>query len=199
VATDFLFSKIYRPAFGPTQPPTQRVWGTFSGVKPPGREVDHSPPSSAEVKKEWSYISPPPYAFMTWTRTTILITFTYSIFSRTTAVKHWKWNLYLLRVRVRYFPHVATAPNGSGPPHCRGFTIIQTHHTGRTPLDEWSARSRDLYLTTHNTHKKQTSMPAAGFEIAIPASERPQTHTLDSATTGIGKSKRQEIKVTISV
>jgi hypothetical protein len=24
---------------------------------------------------------------------------------------------------------------------------------GRTPLDEWSARHRDLYLTTHNTHK----------------------------------------------
>jgi len=23
---------------------------------------------------------------------------------------------------------------------------------GRTPLDEWSARRRDLYLTTHNTH-----------------------------------------------
>ena len=26
---------------------------------------------------------------------------------------------------------------------------------GRTPLDEWSARSRDLYLTTHNTHNRQ--------------------------------------------
>ena len=25
---------------------------------------------------------------------------------------------------------------------------------GRTPLDEWSARRRDLYLTTHNTHHK---------------------------------------------
>jgi hypothetical protein len=23
---------------------------------------------------------------------------------------------------------------------------------GRTPLDEWSARRRDIYLTTHNTH-----------------------------------------------
>ena len=35
---------------------------------------------------------------------------------------------------------------------------------GRTPLDEWSARRRDLYLTTHNTHNRQTSMPQAGFE-----------------------------------
>jgi len=25
---------------------------------------------------------------------------------------------------------------------------------GRAPLDEWSARHRDLYLSTHNTHNK---------------------------------------------
>jgi len=30
---------------------------------------------------------------------------------------------------------------------------------GRTPLDEWSARRSDLYLTTHNTHNRQSSMP----------------------------------------
>jgi hypothetical protein len=34
------------------------------GVKRPGREVDHSPPASAEVKKMWTYTSTPPYAFM---------------------------------------------------------------------------------------------------------------------------------------
>ena len=28
---------------------------------------------------------------------------------------------------------------------------------GRTPLDEWSARRRDLYLTTHDTHNRQIS------------------------------------------
>jgi hypothetical protein len=63
----------------------------------------------------------------------------------------------------------------------------QTHTTlGRTPLDVWSARRRDLYLTAHNTHKKQTSTPPTGFEPAIPASERPQTHALDRAATAIG-------------
>jgi len=38
-------------------------------VKGPRREVDHSPPSNAEVKNEWSYTStpPPPYAFKAWT------------------------------------------------------------------------------------------------------------------------------------
>jgi hypothetical protein len=43
---------------------------------------------------------------------------------------------------------------------------------GRTPLDERSARSRDLYLKTHNTHNRQTSMPPAGFEPAILAGLR---------------------------
>jgi len=34
---------------------------------------------------------------------------------------------------------------------------------GRTPLDELSARRRDLYLTTHDTHNRQISMPPVGF------------------------------------
>jgi len=35
---------------------------------------------------------------------------------------------------------------------------------GRAPLSERSARRRDLYLTTHNTHYRQTSMTPVGFE-----------------------------------
>jgi hypothetical protein len=43
---------------GDTQPPIQWVPGALSlGVKRPGREADHSPPSSAEVKNAWSYTS----------------------------------------------------------------------------------------------------------------------------------------------
>jgi len=57
---------------------------------------------------------------------------------------------------------------------------------GRTPLDEWSARLRDLYLTTHNTHNRKTSMPPVGFEPTISADERPQTYILDRAATGTG-------------
>jgi hypothetical protein len=54
------------------------------------------------------------------------------------------------------FPNVATAPSGPGLSHCPGFTITLRHTTlGRTPLDEWSARRTDLYLTTHNTDKIQ--------------------------------------------
>jgi len=43
---------------------------------------------------------------------------------------------------------------------------------GRTPLDEWSARHRDLYLTTHDTHNRQISIPPVGFEPKISAGER---------------------------
>ena len=57
---------------------------------------------------------------------------------------------------------------------------------GRTSLDEWSARRRDLYLTTHNTHNRQTSMPPVGFEPTISAGERPQIYALDGAATGTG-------------
>jgi len=57
---------------------------------------------------------------------------------------------------------------------------------GRTPLDEWSALSRDFYLTTHNTHNRQTSMPPVGFEPMISAGERPQTYALDRAASGTG-------------
>ena len=57
---------------------------------------------------------------------------------------------------------------------------------GRAPLDERSARRRDLYLTTHNTHNRQTSMPPVGFKPTISAGERPQTYALDRAATGTG-------------
>ena len=58
---------------------------------------------------------------------------------------------------------------------------------GRTPLNEWSAHRRDLYLTTHNTHSRQTSMSPVGFEPTISAGERPKTYALDRAATGTGK------------
>ena len=34
---------------------------------------------------------------------------------------------------------------------------------GRTPLDEWSVRRRDLYLTTHNNHKPPCPPTCWGF------------------------------------
>jgi hypothetical protein len=58
---------------------------------------------------------------------------------------------------------------------------------GRTALDEWSACCTDLYLTTHNTHNRQTSIAPLGFKpTTISAGERPQTYALDRAATGTG-------------
>jgi len=39
---------------------------------------------------------------------------------------------------------------------------------GRIPLDKWSARRRDLYLTTNNTHNRQTTMPPGGIRTHNP-------------------------------
>jgi len=81
----------------------------------------------------------------------------------------------------------STAPGGPGPVHRWGFPITLRHITpGRTPLDEWSPRRRDLYLLTRNIRKRQTFMLPTGFELAIPADERPQTHALGRGATGIG-------------
>jgi len=45
-------------------------------------------------------------------------------------------------------------------PHCLGFVITLRHTTiGSSPLEEWSDRSRDLYLKINNTLKRLTSMP----------------------------------------
>jgi hypothetical protein len=51
-AGNFLFTTAPRTALGLTQPPIQWIPGALSlGIKRPGRETDHSPPSSAEVKE----------------------------------------------------------------------------------------------------------------------------------------------------
>jgi hypothetical protein len=57
-----IFSMLSRPVLGPTRPPIQRV----PGAKQQVREVDDSPPTSAEVKKMWIYTSTPPYDFIAY-------------------------------------------------------------------------------------------------------------------------------------
>jgi hypothetical protein len=52
---EIVFTTASRTALGP-----------FPGVKRPAREANHSPQSSAEVKKAWSYTSTPQYVFIAW-------------------------------------------------------------------------------------------------------------------------------------
>jgi hypothetical protein len=63
---NFHFSISSRPVLASTQPPMQWVPGLFffPGIKQQGCEAEHSPPTSAEVKKTWTYTSTPPYVFM---------------------------------------------------------------------------------------------------------------------------------------
>ena len=52
----FPFSKTVHTGLGPIQPPSQWL-SEFTRL---GHEADHSPPTSAEVKNQWSYTSTSP-------------------------------------------------------------------------------------------------------------------------------------------
>jgi hypothetical protein len=65
-----IFSLRHRVQTGSGSHPPSCPMGTGGAfppeVKRPGREANHSPPSSAKIKNEWSYISIPTYVFMVW-------------------------------------------------------------------------------------------------------------------------------------
>ena len=65
---------------------------------------------------------------------------------------------------------------------------------GRTPLDEWSARRRDLYLTTHNTHKDKHPCLRRDSNPQTQQASWPQTYALDRATIGTGRPLRYLLK-----
>jgi hypothetical protein len=69
--------------------------------------------------------------------------------------------------------------------YCCLWSHSRTHTHGKTHLHEGSARRSDLYLTTHVTHKRETSMPLTVFESAIPESQKSQTPSLNRVTTRI--------------
>jgi hypothetical protein len=93
--------------------------------------------------------------------------------------------------RLSQVPHIGirfiSFPWRNNLQWARTSSLSRFHTTfDMTPLEEWSVRRRDLYLTTHNTHNRQTSKHPAGLEPTIPASEWPQIHALDRAATAIG-------------
>jgi hypothetical protein len=69
---------------------------------------------------------------------------------------------------------------------------IQTHETNTHTHSVGLPWMRDRPVTeistctTHNIHKRETSVPPLGFESAIPASELPLTRAFPRAATGIG-------------
>jgi hypothetical protein len=99
----------------------------------------------------------------------------------------WLITVMVIRKWLLFFA-VAQRPNAG-----HGLLILEVFldHTqlrttvGRTPMDEWSACRRDLYLTAHNTHNRQISTPSVGFEPTISTGELPQTYALDRAVIHI--------------
>ena len=96
---------------------------------------------------------------------------------------------YIMYIHIYIFsPLWRCGPTPAMASSCLRFLYHTQRRTtvGRTPLDTWSARRRDLCLTTHDTHNRQTSMPPVGFEPTSSAGERPWTYTLDRAATRTG-------------
>jgi hypothetical protein len=77
---------------------------------------------------------------------------------------------------------------------CQGLLIIEAsqshpdtpHSIGLLRTSDQRSTETSLYLTTHNTHTRQTSMSPAVFEPAVQASERSRTRALDRAAATVG-------------
>jgi hypothetical protein len=63
-------------------------------------------------------------------------------------------------------------------------------------MDDKSASHRELYLTKHKNHKRQTSMPPVGYEPTNSSGERPHTHTLDRANIHIAFDEHKHVMLT---
>jgi hypothetical protein len=63
------------------------------------------------------------------------------------------------------------------------FTLIGQTTLGRSPLDEWSGRCRDPYMTQNSKEIKHLCV--SEIRTHNPASKRPQTCTLECPATGI--------------
>lgn len=53
----FCVQKLPDWLWDPPSPLFIRYWGSYPGIKRPGRDVDHIPLASAEIKDEWSCTS----------------------------------------------------------------------------------------------------------------------------------------------
>jgi hypothetical protein len=82
-----------------------------------------------------------------------------------------------------FFLHEASDPTGPWPPHYRSFTITNTPHSVGFL---WTSDPPDIETATWQHVTLQTSMPPVGFKLAVPSTERPQTHSLNCVATAIG-------------
>jgi hypothetical protein len=72
----------------------------------------------------------------------------------------------------------ANVPSWPGLPQYWGFTITHRNHIlGKSPLDEWSARRRNVYLTNTQHSQEKNIIPPEGFEPTVPANEFNKLYT----------------------
>jgi hypothetical protein len=153
------FPKYTRHALEPMKPliywvPTRAL---LCVAEWPG-QADHLPPYSNEIKNNGSYTSTPPLCLMAYVGKNLVFNLFFFVLCRCDPT----------RVMASSFLRFLD--------HTRSTTVR------RTSLDEWSARRRDLYLTTHNTHNRQTSMLPVGFNSFFNDTAPPEIYT----ATGTG-------------
>jgi hypothetical protein len=128
----FFFTIMFRTALGPTQSPIQLVPGAVSlRVKWLGREADHSPPSSAEVKNAWSYTPLPQYIFMAWCLVKHRDSFTFYIYVIMKLVQRLdcsldSWGSIPDKSNAGIISFLCHVPTGSGvyPAFCLGIGVL---------------------------------------------------------------------------
>jgi len=116
--------------------------------------------------------------------------FALSLFRKLTrwAEKSSSWN-----VSTRGLPppslHGTRVSHGPGPSHCPDFTITLGHTTfDRTPLDEWSARCIDPYVTTLTRERHLSRRRNSNPQTQQPNGSRSTPlngRSLESATRGL--------------
>jgi len=82
------------------------------------------------------------------------------------------------------FPHNGFSAQRGPWPLEVSTSHTKTHCSRKDSYRRVINSSQRPHLTTHNTYKKQVSIPPAGLKLAVSAGERPQTAS-DGAATGI--------------
>jgi hypothetical protein len=126
----FLYLKVSRDS-GVTQPAIQWVSRVFPGrSKITRREGDHTTPSIAKVKNEWSLTRTRPYNFMPWTGANFPVRFIYSVLLPQLAVV---FSVLLVSCFAQYhheLPHYAPIPVEH---HHHQVEVEEYHHVSITP------------------------------------------------------------------